>query len=218
MYRRQAYETIVGNVPCSSDVIRSSTQIVLTPGYKNCMAGKDWEEEFWVYTSESKYKTPIPAKELFDVREENGTHILTAKEGLNPKLKYKVQMVSKLGELEYPSPLVSISVKAGSANVTMTATGTTLFAKDKYDRAEVIFTAKDETLNQVTGIAIKDSKYQNLFEIIEYGNGEFAIGFANGIADSSIQGKTITLNLNVFVEGNDAAAVTTAKLKLTVVK
>ena len=133
MYRRQAYETIVGNVPCSSDVIRSSTQIVLTPGYKNCMAGKDWEEEFWVYTSESKYKTPIPAKELFDVREENGTHILTAKEGLNPKLKYKVQLVSKLGELEYPSPLVSISVKAGSANVTMTAMGTTLFAKDKYD-------------------------------------------------------------------------------------
>ena len=164
------------------------------------------------------YPTHLPCFQRLTCQYVAGKFILTAKEGLNPKLKYKVQLVSKLGELEYPSPLVSISVKAGSANVTMTAMGTTLFAKDKYDRAEVIFTAKDETLNQVPGLTIKDSKYQNLFEIIEYGNGEFAIGFANGIADSSIQGKTITLNLNVFVEGNDAAAVTTAKLKLTVVK
>lgn len=211
--------TVSLNAKGSIDVIRSSTQIVLTPAYKNCMAGKDWDETLWVYTSESKYKTAIPAEELFDITEENGSYIFTAKEGLNPKLKYKVQLVSTLGELEYKSSPVSISVKMGSAKLTMLSSDTTLFAKDKNDRAEMTFTAKDETLNQVKSIAIKDSKYKNLFEIIPYGNGEFAIGFANGVVDSSIRGKTITLNLNVFVEGNDTTtANATMKLKLTVVK
>ena len=158
---------------------------------------------------------------MFYVSEENGTYILTAKEGLRSDLKYKVQMVSTLDGLEKPveSAQTSISVKMGSAKLTMLSSGTTLFAKDKNDRAELIFTAKDETLNQVVDIKIKDSKYKDLFQIIPYGNGEFAIGFAIGMADSSVQGKAITLNLNVFVEGNETGkANATMKLKLTVVK
>ena len=84
---------------------------------------------------------------------------------------------------------------------------------------EVVFTAKDETLNQVKSIAIKDSKYKDLFEIHKYGNGEFAIGFAADKEDKSIEGKTITLNVNVFLEGNVTEKVnTTVKLKLTIVK
>lgn len=212
--------TVTLSAKGSIDVIRSSTQIVMTPSYKNCMAGKDWDETLLVYTSADKYKTAIPAEDLFNIAEENGTYILTAKEGLNPKLKYKVKLVSTLVGLEKPveSAQTSIGVKMGSAKLTMLSNGTTLFAKDKNDRAELMFTAKDETLNQVKSIAIKDSKYKNLFEIIPYGNGEFAIGFANGTVDSSIQGKTITLNLNVFLEGNADTAATTMKLKLTVVK
>ena len=203
----------------SIDVIRGGSQIILTPGYKNCTEGKDWVEELFIYTSESKYQTAIPAEELFSIEEANGTYVLTAKEGLNHKVKYKIQLVSSLNDLEFKSSPVSISVKMGAAKLTMTASDTTLFAKDKNDRVGLSFSAKDKTLNQVARVEIKDNKYKNVFEIFDYGNGEFAIGFKDGIVDSCIQGKTITLNLNVFLEGNETStANTTMKLKLTVVK
>ena len=107
----------------------------------------------------------------------------------------------------------------GSTKLTLDAEGNSLFAKDCRDRLEFCFAAKDSVLNEVVRVEIKDAKYQNAFEIHPYGNGQFAIGFKDDAVDSSLAGKTITLNLNVWLEGNQTAkANTTAKLKLTVVK
>lgn len=100
----------------------------------------------------------------------------------------------------------------------MKSSGTTLFGKDKHDRALIWFEAKDAALNGVARVTVKDTKYQDKFEILDYGNGKFAIAFRNGVPGSLI-GKTVTLNLNVFMEGNRTAkANTTAKVKLTIVK
>ena len=213
------------------DVIRQSSAITLTPAYKNCTAGKAWEEKILIYSSADKYKEPVQtwtegAEEgIFHVeRLENGSYVLTRNGAINPNLKYKVELVSELEGLEpVSSGKVSISVKMGSAKLSLKSSGTTLFAKDKYDRALVWFTTTDAALNSVAEVTIKDAKYQNMFEIIDYKNGEFAIGYKDGIVHSSLIGKkastTVTVTLNIVLEGNETGkANTTAKVKLTVVK
>lgn len=100
----------------------------------------------------------------------------------------------------------------------MKSSGTTLFGKDRNDRAPVWFEAKDAALNAVSGVEIKAAKYQNTFEILDYENGQFGIAFSNGVPENLIV-KIATLNLNIFIEGNPTAkANTTAKVKLTIVK
>ena len=100
----------------------------------------------------------------------------------------------------------------------MKSSGTTLFGKDKNDRALIWFEAKDAALNGVARVTGKDAKYRNTLEVIDYGNGKLAIAFMDGISETLI-GKTVTLNLNVFMEGNRTAkANTPAKVKLTIVK
>ena len=213
------------------DVIRQGSAITLTPAYKNCTAGKAWEEKILIYSSADKYKEPVQTWRegdedgLFHVeRLENGSYVLTRNGAINPNLKYKVELVSELEGLEpVSSGKVSISVKMGSAKLSLKSSGTTLFAKDKYDRALVWFTTTDAALNSVAEVTIKDAKYQNMFEIIDYENGEFAIGYKDGIVHSSLIGKkastTVTVTLNIVLEGNETGkANTTAKVKLTVVK
>jgi len=219
----------------SIDVIRQGSAVTLTPSYKNCTAGKNWQETIEIYSSGDKYKNPIlvydaqqnsydRADPLFHVeRTEDGKYILTQAGAIDPELKYKVRLVSSLVEHAAQSEKTSISVKMGSAKVSMETSGTTLFARDKNDRAELVFTSTDETLNRVERISLKESKYRKVFEIIEYGNGEFAIGFKDGKVDSSLMGKSssksITLNLKVYLEGNDTdTANATMKLKLKVLK
>ena len=127
-------------------------------------------------------------------------------------------MESKVGEQEFASKAVKLSVTMASPKLTVKTSGTTLFGKDKHDRALVWFEAKDAALNGVAHVTIKDTKYQDKFEILDCGNGQFAIVFSNGVPETLI-GKTVTLNLNVFLEGNPTAkANTTAKVKLTIVK
>ena len=68
-------------------------------------------------------------------------------------------------------------------------------------------------------VTIKDTKYQDKLEVLEYGNGEFALCFKNGKVEESLTGKTVTVTLNLFLDGNETEkANTTAKLKLTVQK
>ena len=102
--------------------------------------------------------------------------------------------------------------------LTTLTSDTTLFAKDKHDRAMVWFETADTALNEIDRVEIKDAKYQDTFEIIDYENGQFAIAFKDGVPENLI-GKTVTLNLNIFIDGNQTAkANATAKVKLTIVK
>ena len=119
--------------------------------------------------------------------------------------------------------LVSLSVSMGSARLTAKFSDTTLFAKDVHDRALVWFESGDLTLNDVSRVAIRDAKYRDMFEVIDYGDGLFAIGYKdNTVHPSLITAKSttsVTLNLDVFLEGNQTSkANTTAKLKLTIAK
>ena len=151
---------------------------------------------------------------------ENGIFVIDNTVISDQTLKYKAQLETALYADIYPvkSSMISLSVKMGAAKLTVMTSDTTLFANDKNDRALVWFEAKDAALNDVSRVEIKDAKYQDKFEVIDYENGQFAIAFKDGVPENLI-GKTVTLNLNVFIEGNETAkANTTAKVKLTIVK
>ena len=116
-----------------------------------------------------------------------------------------------------------MSVVMGSAKLTVGNNSTVMFAQDRNDRVLVWFTASDATLNDVSRVEIKDAKYQDMFRIIDYKNGLYAVAYQGGKVHSSLIGKKdtmkVTLNLNVFLEGNESTkANTTAKLALTVIK
>jgi hypothetical protein len=198
------------------DVIRDGSAVAVTPSYKNCLNTAEAEAELTVYNSK---KTKV--NDLFHI-EPNGKGGYRITKAENAKLtagKYKVKLVAKIGELEVESKEISFTVTMAAPKLTVKTSNTTLFAKDKNDRALVWFETKDAALNDVSRVEIKDSKYKNKFEVIDYGNGEFAIGFQDEKVSSSLIGKTVTLNLNVFIEGNQTSkANTTAKVKLTVVK
>jgi hypothetical protein len=209
----------------SLDVLRDGSAVTVTPTYKNCSAGKAWTENLLVYTSADKYKEAKPAETYFNVtRDEAGRFVLTRKAGLNYSLKYRVQLESSMEGFDgqtysYRSAQVNINVKMGSVKLTMSAPDTTLFARDKNDRIVVRFTAADASLNAVKKVEIRDARYRNVFEVLRYGNGEFAIAFKDGKVDKSIQGKTIPLNLNVFMEGNTTTRVNaTARVNIQILK
>ena len=203
------------------DVIRDGSSVTVTPSYKNSNAQTKKTERLAFYKVAGK--TLEPADELFTYEPNgNGGYTVTKAEGakLDHSGKYQVELVSVFGETyEVKSKPVAISVKQGSTKVTLTAVDSYLFSQDKHDRAEFVITTTDATLNRIAKVEIKDTKYKNLLEIIDYGNGEYAIGFKDGKVDSSLIGKTITVNFDIFIEGNQTTkANTTAKLKLTILK
>lgn len=203
------------------DVIRDGSSVTVTPAYKNSNAQTEKTERLAFYKEAGK--TLEPADDLFTYESNgNGGYTVTKAKGakLNHSGKYRVELVAVFGKTyEVRSNPVTISVKQGSAKVKLTEVKTTLFSRDKYDRAEFVISGTDGALNAIKTVEIKDSKYENILEIIDYGNGEYAIGFPEGKADSSLIGKTITVNFNIYFEGNETAkANTTAKMKITVLK
>ena len=122
-------------------------------------------------------------------------------------------MISSVADSVKP---VQLKITMGAAKLSLAAEDTTLFANDKNDRAQFRLTTTDKNLKDVARVEIKDARYADILEVIDYGNGLYAIGFK---ADPALVGKTVTLNLNVFLEGNDSAkANATAKIKLTIVR
>lgn len=208
----------------SIDVIRDGSAITLTPTYKNITDRTDLTES--LVFSKTANRVTTDATDLFDYSKNgDGTFTVTKKAGakLDHSAKYKVKLVTYKGEAKLcETKEISISVKAGSAKLTAKTDNTTLFAKDKNDRALVWFEATDATLNGVKEITIANTTQAKQFEIIPYGDGLFAIGFKDGKADSALTKRNInsvSIKLNVFVKGNETAkASTTATVKLTIVK
>ena len=134
----------------------------------------------------------------------------------------KVKLVSTYQDVTVETALVSFSVSMGSAKLTAAFSDTTLFARDVRDRALVWFESNDLTLNAVSRVAIRDAKYRDMFEVIDYGDGLFAIGYKdNTVHPSLITAKSttsVTLNLDVYMEGNQSSkANATVRLKLAIV-
>lgn len=198
------------------DLIRDGTAITIKPTYTNVLNVDLEKAVLKIYSSRDSYQIPVKTLDA-----EDGVFVIDSSVISDSSFKYKAELETPLYEGEDPirSNRISLNVKMGSAKLTVRTSDTTLFAKDGNDRALVWFETKDAALNAVADIAVKDAKYQNLFEEISYGNGVFAIGFAGKNADESLVGKTVTVTLNVFMKGNETQkANTTAKVKLTVVK
>ena len=212
------------------DVIREGTAITIKPTYTNYMNVKvDEDAVLKVYSSKDNYKNAIA-----EVYAENGIFTIDSSIISNHVLKYKAQLETEIGGETIKSNQISLSVKMGAAKLTAKSSGTAMFAKDRNDRALVWFESSDATLNDVASIEIKDAKYKDVFEIIDYRDGSFAICFKDGKLHESIAKQlekkssvSITLNLNVFIEGNEtvdpaisktAKANATQKVKLTIVK
>ena len=199
------------------DVIRKGSVITVKPSYTNVLnVDVDEKAVLKLYSSGDNYKAAFA-----ELRAENGVFTIDGSVISNSGFKYKAQLETVLQENAEPvkSAMISLKVKMGAAKLTLKSSGTTLFARDGKDRALVWFEAKDAALKGVAKVEIKDAKQRALFEIVDYGNGEFAIAFKDGKVDESLIGKSVTVTLNVFVEGNQTAkANTTAKVKLTIVK
>jgi len=205
----------------SIDVIRDGTAVTITPSCKNCGNETERQEELLIYSSADNYTNPV--NHLFRIEQDDqGRYTLTAAEGLDHSKTYKAKLVTRFEGIDpIETKLVKITVKMGTAKLTLKAEGNILFAKDKNSRVNFTLTAKDAALNGVSEVTIKSdkNKFDEKLEIIPYGNGEFAIGFKGEGVHSSLMGKTITVTLNIKVDGNVTAKVnTTAKLKLTILK
>ena len=206
------------------DVIREGTAITIKPTYTNYLnENVDEDAVLKIYSSKDSFK-----KAIAEVYAENGIFTIDSSIIGNHTLKYKAQLETKIPGKTDPikSNQISLSVKMGAAKLTAKSSGTTMFAKDRNDRAIVWFEAADASLNDVSSVKIKDAKYKDVFEIIDYRDGSFAIDFKDGKLHESIAKQlekkssvSITLSLDVFMEGNESAkANTTQKVKLTIVK
>ena len=199
------------------DVIRDGSAITVMPTYKNVTDCAEMEEQLLIYSAGEN------VSHLFDIRRnESGAFVITKAEGaaLDHTRTYKLQLVTTFnGTVTTESKQVNLKVKMGSAKLEAKAEEATLFGKDKYDRLDFTLVSRDGTLNGIQSLTVKDAKYQDVFEVYSYGNGQFAIGFRNGTVDSKLIGKTVTLTLNAKLEGNETTKVNGAvKLKFTITK
>ena len=211
------------------DVIRDNTMITIKPTYTNAL-NVNLEEQaqlvFYSNANKDNFKTPIAAEDVpFDVTVEDGVFVLTANEKLLATVSYKAELETDFGE-EKPikSTKIPLSVKMNNAKLVLTAEKTNkMYAKDINSRITFFVASTDATVNAIRSVEVLDSKlskaYRGIFEVIEYGNGEYAIGFVEGANLKAVEGKTISVPVNVFIEGN-ASDKTNATLtvKITVAK
>ena len=212
------------------DVIRDGSAVTVTPTYKNRLTATPAGEALYIYNAADRSKTCV--NHLFDIQSDGkGGYSITKAEGVTlPTGTYKVRFEATFGTTKMDPEEVSMTVIMGSTKLTNQMMGSTLFSKDRNDMAFIQFEAADAMLNDVLKVEIKDTKYKDAFEIIDCGDGLFAIGYKGGKIHSAIanlilkKNATITLNLNVYMAGNPTVDTakptvnTTAKVKLTIVK
>lgn len=214
------------------DVLRGDSAIMIQPSYTN-VGNVEKQTKLVIYSNADRdnFKTPIEETELpFDFTVDGeGVFTLTANEKLDHSVAYRAKLVSIFGEGDtartVESAMIPLSVRMGAARLTLTASGTTLFAKDRKDRAVIRFETADATLNDVAKVEFRDARQAEMFEIIGYGNGAYAIGFKDEkvheslIATGKATSKAVVVPLNVFITGNKTTrANTTVNVKLTIMK
>lgn len=155
---------------------------------------------------------------LFTVTEQNGSYRLTraAKAELDHSQKYTVVLTADFGSGITATATAALKLKMGSAKLTLNAGSTTLFANNRNSRVNISFTSADGTLNKMARAEL-DPKLQSQFELFDYGNGQYAIGFKEGAVPAKITSANISLN--IWVEGNGSAkANASLKVKLSIVR
>ena len=200
------------------DVIRDSTAITVTPTYKNVLRVPNTYWRMDIYSSADNYVTPVT--DLFHVEKtDSGSFVITRAEGaqINPKLKYRAVLTSKFAEVTVVSAPVALKLTAGSAKITAQVSDSALYAADKNSRVDFRLAPTGSGLNEILSVRIKNESDRNLFELFDYGSGNYAVGFRDGEVDKSLLfGKTsIRLPLEVTLDGNGTpGAATGVTLKL----
>ena len=201
------------------DVIRDSSAVTLTPTYQNCSAEAEKKAELVFYKTVGRTSEEVEGLFVYTANAD-GSFTVTKRPGakLDHSGKYTVKLVAEInGKTTTESKPVALSVKMGTAKLTLTAKDSVLFAQDAHDRLEFRIDSGDKTLNGVEKLTVKDKKYVDLLEVYDYGNGAFAVGFRDAEAAASLAGKNITVNLDVLLKGNVPAKVNaTLRLKVTV--
>ena len=193
----------------SIDTIRGESKIVFTPTYKNTLMPPQ-AEVILVYSSADNYQQPIYLVEGLELTNFDA----------DTTLKYKAKAVALFtGEVMVETPLVSITVKTGTAKVKASGTPK-LYIKDKSSRSTFTLTNSDETLNTIANVQIKDAKYAAMFELYNYGSGQYAIGFKGDPNETGAAKLTsASITLNIWHDGNETAKPdSTVTVKVTLVK
>lgn len=191
------------------DVIRDGTALTVTPAWKNCNDA-DRTEELKIFCGEED----VTAQ--FHIQQEDGKYILSRAGGLNHSGKYTAVLAATFANGTTAKVSGALKLKMGSAKLTVNTGGTSLFANDRNSRINVSFGSSDSTLNKVARAEL-DPKLADQFELIDYGNVQYAIGFRNG----KVPGKLTTANisLNVWLKGNETAkANASVKVKISIIR
>ena len=154
-----------------------------------------------------KYLSPMgDASDAFDVvRNDNGTFTVTRKPGAQIDLvdyKYRAEMHFRGKNVDpglVTTSVVALPVRSNSVRVTTSGTPV-LYKSDKYSRATFRLNIADAAVNSIKDVTSNNAQYQ-----VEYlGNGECAIYFKDWKSTTKYAG---SVQLNVFVDGNENAAV-----------
>lgn len=197
------------------DVIRGGTAITVTPTYKNYAGLTDIEPnltiESWSGKKGESYQT-VPDGQFTVTPNADGTFTVTKAPGANvdSTRKYRAELTFDGGA---QPAYCNLTVKSGTAKAAVTGTPV-LYKSDRFSRSSFRINVTDKTVNPIAKVEIKDTKLAALYEIHDYGNGEFAIGFRNNTVGAV---KSASIPLNVFFEGNGSAkpnATLTLKLQI----
>ena len=100
---------------------------------------------------------------------------------------------------------MQLKVKQGSAKLTLSMEEGVLYTADSRSRVEFTLVSQDSSLNDVARVEFKDAKLAQMLTVYDYGDGNFAIGFADEKVDRSLiseKASTKNLVLNVYLEGS----------------
>lgn len=197
--------TVTAKAKGAIDVIRDASQVLVTPVYKNCLDGQALEKQVNVTWAKDGKSYTQDVTERFDLTWADGLLRISKVPGEVLELAGKYRLEIRCEGADKPA-YVNLPVKSGTAKVTVAPVY--LYAKDANHRAELTFLSSDRTLNAVARVELKDARLQATYEILDLGNGQFALRLRPGA-----QAKTGSVALNLFFEGsggekpNAAAAV-----------
>ena len=180
------------------DVIRDSSEIVVTPSYKNywgLTAIDKTARIFWAKDGKN-FTEDVTAAFRLSWDESGRLHLQRAG---NLELTGKYRLELAVQGTQKPA-LVNLTLKSGTAKVT--AAPVVLYAKDANTRAELKFANQEAGLNPISRVEARSGEYT--IENLSHG----------GFAIRPIPGKMLKsgkVSLNLFFEGN-----TTAKPNATV--
>lgn len=185
--------TVTAKASGAIDVARDSTEITVTPAYKNYLGQSPLARQAKIlYAADGKnFTRDVTEAFRMDWTEDGKLHIRRAAE-LALTGKYRLELTVDGGT---KPALAALTVRSGSAK--LTAAPVVLYANDANSRAELRFAGTDPTLNPIARVELKNAKQADTYTLEDLGGGAFAIRFREGAAK-----KSGSVTLNVFCQGN----------------